>query len=133
MRNATEADLPLLVEMGERFHEAAELPFNYNPEASGDAIAGMMGNGCVLVTERGAIGGILGRSWSNPDWQYACELFWWAEDGRGLELLRGFEAWARDEGAKEVRLTSLHHLERAGRILQRAGYAPKEISYGKVI
>ena len=119
--------------MGEAFHMAAILPFEYDRDATAQSILGMIETGCVLVTERGAIGGTIGAAWSNPAWRYACELFWWAEDGRGLSLLRGFESWAVAAGAQEVRLTSLYHLERAGKILTRAGYAPMEVSYGKVI
>lgn len=133
MKQATTADMPLLLEMGEAFHNAAQMPFEYDRDATAISIANMMDTGCVLVTERGAIGGLIGNAWSNPKWTYACELFWWAEDGRGLELLRGFEGWAKQSGASEVRLTSLYHLERAGKILVRAGYRPLEISYGKAI
>lgn len=133
MKRADAGDMPLILEMGEAFHRAANLPFEYNPDASRTSISQMVETGCVLVTERGAIGGIVAPAWSSPEWVYACELFWWAEDGRGLELLRGFEDWAREIGANEVRLTSLYHLERAGKILQRSGYQPLEISYGKAL
>jgi len=131
MRTATVADLPLLVDMGAAFHEAASLPFDYDPESSAAAMTGMIEGGGVFVTERGAIGGVLGTAWSNPAWVYACELFWWAEDGQGRALLRRFEEWARESGAGEVRMTSLYHLDRAGKILERLGYTAREISYGK--
>lgn len=133
IRKATLEDMPLLLEMGRKFHNAAELPFEYDPEASGAAIGGMIEGGGVFVSERGAIGGILGQAWSNPAHVFACELFWWSEDGHGVGLLKAFEEWAREMCASEVRMTSLHHLAKAGKILERLGYTPTEVSYGKVL
>lgn len=133
MRPATADDMPALIEMGRKFHAAAALPWDYNAAASAASIQGMIDRGCVLMTEAGAIGGIIAPAWSNPEWLYACELFWWAEDGRGRDLLRGFEDWARRAGASEVRMTSLEHLRAADVILRRSGYAVRELSYGKVM
>ncbi len=125
--------MPLLLDMGSKFHAAASLPWEYNADASAVSIGGMIDKGCVLVTERGAIGGVLGGAWSNPAWVYAVELFWWAEDGQGRALLKGFEDWARDSGANEVRMTSLEHLKAADIILRRSGYGVCELSYGKAL
>lgn len=133
MRYAEEADIPRIVEMGEGFHRFAQLPWVYNKAATADAVRGMMDQGCVLVTDGGAIGGVIGSAWSSPDWKYACELFWWSEDGSGLRLLRGFEEWASEMGANEVRMTTLSHFPGAERALSRRGYVVNELSHGKVI
>lgn len=123
--------MSLLLDMGGKFHDAAGLPFPFAPKATEAAILNMMKAGCVLVSERGAIGGVIAPAWSNPEWIYACELFWWAEDGRGRELLSAFETWAKDIGACEIRMTSLEHLGTADIVLRRHGYERREISYGK--
>ena len=133
MRPATRDDLEHITGLLERFHEVSGQPFAFNPDAVSGAVEGMMADGCVLVSERGVIGGILGRAWADPEWVYACELFWWAEDGSGARLLRGFEEWAREAGAREVRMTSLAHLGRAGRLLEARGYTLQELSFGKAL
>jgi len=118
--------------MGQDFHDLAELPWEYNRDATATALLNMMKNGCVIVSDGGAIGGIIGPAWSNPEWTYACELFWWSEDGSGLKLLRAFEKWARDEGVNEVRVASMSVNPRAAKILDRMGYAALETTHGKV-
>lgn len=133
IRPATPEDMPQLLKMGRKFHDAAAPPFEMDPEALEAAFLGMMDKGCLLVSGGGMIGGILGPAWARPDWVYAVELLWWAEDGQGLPLLRAFEDWARNAGANEVRMTSLTHLDRAHRVLTRSGYAQSEINYGKVL
>lgn len=86
----------------------------------------------VLVSDAGAIGGMLSPAYCDPSWTMAVELFWWAEKD-GLQLLRAFEDWAQEIGAKEVRMTSLASLPRADLILRRKGFSPTEISYQKVL
>ena len=91
------------------------------------------GNGStVILGGRGFIGGTIAPAYFNHDWKMAVELFWWAEGG-GLELLRAFESWAMENGANEVRMTSLADLPRADDLLCRKGYKPTEISYQKVM
>lgn len=126
-------DLGRILVMGHKFHEAAGNPFEFDPEATAKAVADMMDNGCVLVTERGMIGGIIAPTWCRPDWRVAVELFWWAEDGRGRQLLRGFVDWAREQGAQEVRMTTLSGLDVADKVLKRSGFQPREASYSRVI
>lgn len=132
VRPATPDDLFRLVSMGRQFHDASGMPFNYDPEATAGFLSMLMSRGVVLVSDTGMIGGMLLPAYTNPAWQMAVELFWWAEGG-GMALLRAFEEWAANEGAQEVRMTSLASLERAGGILKAKGYAPAEISYRKVI
>ena len=89
--------------------------------------------GVILLSDRGMIGGSLAPAYTAPDWLMAVEMFWFAEDGQGLRLLRGFEQWAADGGASEVRMTTLAGLSQADAILTRRGYAALETSYTKVI
>lgn len=133
IRNAGDADIPALVEMGRRFHAASGQPMGFDARAVEGLLAGMIvsDRACVLMTDHGGIGGVLNPAYCDPAWMMAVELFWWAERD-GLRLLRGFEDWARDMGAAEVRMTSLAALPRADVILRRKGYAPAEISYTKV-
>lgn len=133
IRRSAPVDMPHLLGIARKFHDAAQLPFEIDLAAVEASLLGMMKSGCVLVTDGGAIGGVLGPAWTQPQWIYAVELFWWSEDGQGLPLLRGFEDWARGAGAKEIRMTSLASLTRAHKVLERSGYQHSENSYGRVL
>lgn len=134
IRAATMDDVPALVAFGRRFHEAAGQPFGFDPDAAAVFAQGVIASpaGCALVSDAGMIAGVLSPAYCAPDWRMAIEMAWWAEKD-GLALLRAFEAWARDAGAQEVRMTSLASLPRADGLLKRLGYEPAEISYRKVI
>ena len=133
VRSASPEDIPALLAMGREFHAESGMPFAFDT----DAVAALLGNmiessrAVVLMTERGAIGGLLQPAYCDPEWIYAVELFWWAR-GDGLALLRAFERWAQQAGAREVRMTSLAALPRADRLLRCVGYEPAEVSYSKV-
>ena len=134
MRPATSADIPRLVDMGRKFHAASGVacPFDEGPVSA--VLINLISSptGCLIVSEGGAIGGMLAPAYCARSWSMAIEMFWWAERD-GLRLLRAFEDWAREQGADEVRMTTLSALPRADALLRHKGYAPVEISYTKVI
>jgi len=134
MREATLDDMPDLMRFGRAFHEASGQPFPFEEETTRAFLASIIENpaGVILVTDSGMIGGIIAPAYCASTWKMAVELFWWAEKG-GMVLLKAFEQWAAEQGAKEVRMTSLASLPRADAILKRKGFAPAEISYRKVI
>ncbi len=137
IREATVEDLPDLMVMGKRFHDASGLPGSFSALACGAFVAALIDSpaGAVFRSDKGVIMGALTPSYCAPDWKMAVEMAWWAEDGKGLALLKRFEEWARDTGANEIRMTSLANLaeDRVRKIFERAGYAPAEISFRKVI
>lgn len=134
MRTATPDDLPRILKMGRKFHEASNQFAPFSEAATARMLEGLIASpdGMVLISDGGMIGGVLSPAYCADAWVMAVELFWWSEDRRGLVLLKGFEDWAREMGANEVRMTTLTNLERADKILRRRNYAPLEISYGKV-
>ncbi len=134
IRHAADTDIPRLLDMGAEFHKAAKMPFKFNAETMGVMFRNMIENdaACVLISDSGLIGGIAAPAYCDPEYIQAIELFWWAESG-GIKLLRAFEEWATNIGVNEIRMTSLASLPRADRLLKKFGYAPAEISYGKVI
>lgn len=134
VRPATLDDIPALLAMGKAFHAAAILPCAFDLNAMGAVLQAMIeaDSAAVLMTDSGVIGGAINPAYCDPTWLYAVELFWWAQ-GDGLKLLRAFERWAQNAGAKEIRMTSLATLPRADRLLRCVGYAPAEVSYSKVI
>jgi hypothetical protein len=134
IRPATLADIPRMVEMGRVFYRAAWRNDAYDPEATATALGAMIGGaGAVFVSERGMIGGVLAPVWCAPTQSQAVELFWWSRDGQGEALLDAFEAWARDAGAGEVRMSNVCGLrgEAVARKLEARGYAPCETSFRK--
>jgi len=134
VRPAALDDIPALLEMGKAFHAESMMPFAFNEDAMAAALRQMIESegAAVLMTDRGVIGGAINPAYCDPSWLYAVELFWWAQ-GDGLKLLRAFEGWAQQAGAKEIRMTSLAALPRADRLLRCVGYAPAEVSYSKVV
>lgn len=120
--------------MGQKFHAMSGQACPFDPEAFSDLIGRMIKtpSAVVLKSDAGMIGGVLSPAYCAPQWVMAVEVFWWAERG-GLGLLRAFEEWAREQGAQEVRMTSLSANPRAGKVLARRGYAVSEISHAKVI
>lgn len=134
MRAATEADIPAMLDMGADFHAASGARFGYDRDAMARVFAAMIeaDTATVIVSDTGLIGGVLSPAYCDPAWIMAVEMFWWASGG-GMALLKAFEAWATEQGAQEVRMTSLAALPKADAILQHKGYAPVEISYQKVI
>jgi len=135
IRHAETSDLPRILEMGLKFHDAGGVKAPYSKDATARTVQGLIDSpdGVVLVSETGMIGGAVMAAYCSDSWKIAVELFWWAEDRQGLKLLRGFEQWAASAGANEIRMTTIHSLDGADRILSRRGYAPSEISHGKVI
>lgn len=124
-----------MVSMGRKFHNAAGVVAPYSEDATAQTLQALIDSpdGVLLVSDGGMIGGATMSAYCSDDWKIAVEMFWWCEDKQGLKLLRGFEEWAREQGANEVRMTTIHSLEGAARILGRKGYAPREVSHGKVI
>jgi len=133
IREATKEDLPALLEMGLKFHAMSGHPMGFDGDAVSAFMISLIDNeaGCLLMTDKGAIGGVLAPAWCDPEWLMAIELFWWAEGG-GLKLMSEFEKWAESRGANEARMTSLAAHHRAADLLQLKGYAPSEISFSKV-
>jgi GNAT superfamily N-acetyltransferase len=134
VRPATAADIPALVDMGQAFHTASQLPCAYGRDIMAGVFARMIeaDSAAVLMTDRGMFCGMLNPAYCDPSWVYAVEVMWWSR-GDGMALLRAFEEWAQQAGAKEIRMTSLAALPRADRILRHVGYSPAEISYSKVV
>lgn len=115
--------------MAQRFFAASGLKGEFDLEAF-DRMAGLCK---VFRTERGFIMGMITPAWGAPKWLTAVEFAWWSEDGKGLHLLRQFERWAQEQGAHEVRMTTLAALPGAEKILRRKGYEPAEISWSRFL
>lgn len=138
IREATRADVPRLVEMGQRFLQST--PYRHvlddNPSAM-EAMASLLvtsPDGVVLVADADGLTGMIGLlicAHHISAERMANEVFWWVEPETrgtfGLRLLRAAEMWARGHGA--VRMQMVAPDTSVGKIYERFGYAPVEIAY----
>lgn len=143
IRHATEADLPAIAEMGERFHGEAGWSdiANYNRADCEKSLQAMIeGAGVVLVAEQdgriiGIVGGIYFPLYFNHGHKSGQEMFLYVEpglrDGIGAKLLIALEQAAREAGCQSWLMIALDHVapEATGRLYKRRGYRPAEHSW----
>jgi GNAT superfamily N-acetyltransferase len=143
IRDATEADIPRLVEMGVRFltetvYAARGVPVNMGALARTMALLILGDRGTVFVAERdGRVVGGIGMLWfENPlsGEPSASELFWYIEPehrGIGVRLLKRGEQWARDMGAEKLHMIA--PTPAVSQLYERLGYAYLETTYQKAL
>ena len=83
----------------------------------------------------GALGAVTGFDPHSGD-KSASEFFWFVDPthrGRGVELYRHFEQWARDCDCVEIRMAHMLDLmpERLEKVYRRWGFVPTEVHYLK--
>ena len=139
IRPAEEADLPRLVELGQRFLHST--PYRNlmgdNVQCMADTAESLLTNddGLVLVAadpHDGPVGmiGMLAFRHHLSGERIAGELFWYVDPearGVGLQLLRGAEAWAK--GKQAVRIQMVAPTAQVGKVYERLGYACIEMTY----
>jgi len=136
IRHATEKDLPALAALGEVMHtESRFRSISFVPEKLEATLRAVMsGAGCVLVAERDGklIGGFAGiaMEYFFSTEKMAADLALFIEPGRrggivAAALVRAFEDWARDAGAKglELGVSTGVHPEKTGALYERLGFA----------
>lgn len=143
IRSATEADLPAIAEMGERFHGEAGWGdvAEYSQEDCAKTLKAMIeGAGIVLVSEQngritGIAGGVIFPLYFNHGHKSGQEMFLYVEpglrDGTGAKLLIALEQAAREAGCQSWMMIALDHVapEATGRLYKRRGYRPAEHSW----
>lgn len=145
IRKATLDDMPQLLAMGEQFAQYAPFDVEYSPEGTAAFLAALMESGLVMVAEQddritGAIVGALAPMWYSPGNLIASELAWWVDsEHRGsraaIQLIKAFEAWAKDSGARIITMSDLRIGEDypAGPLFERLGYRVSERAHTKEI
>lgn len=140
IRAAVEADVPRLIEMGERFHRESHYSKHLAPNAAQfDVLARkIVADGGVLVIDRdGELVGMIGY-FIFPHFLsaeiIAGEVFWWIEPGcrgEGRELLKAAESRAKTAGAQKMQMIAPN--PRVGKLYERAGYSYVESAYQKTL
>jgi hypothetical protein len=136
IRPACFADIPKLLEMGERFSAKAKLAdhVGYCADSMTETFAWLIEGGHpVFIADNGAIGATSTRHPFNRAHIMAQELFWWSEGREGLRLLSALEEWCA-ANCHSLRMITLEAVEpeRTGRLYRRRGYAPLEHGYVRV-
>ena len=139
IRPATAADIPRMVELGQRFHGyagVAEIPF----DSASFRLTIQQGlqdkNQCYLVAEvggdvRAMAGAITYVPYFNHGAKTGQELFWWSECGEGLRLHDALADWATARGCQTFSMIALadDRSERMARLYTRLGYRPTEQTF----
>ncbi|MGB1215532.1 MAG: hypothetical protein ACPG4X_19335 [Pikeienuella sp.] len=115
MRRAAPDDIPELVEMGRKYHTLMQPEWELSEAGLAQTLAVLMDSGYVMRTEAGFIVGVIQPNPIAVNWLVASELLWWAEDGNGHKLRRGFRDWAKERAASEIRWSCPPENERVRR------------------
>ncbi|MEH6633702.1 MAG: hypothetical protein V7776_23095 [Halopseudomonas aestusnigri] len=89
----------------------------------------------IFLTTCGMLGASIVPKYYNSKDILAVEMFMYAEDGKGLTLIKAFEDWAKENGANSTVLGSVptkrsHILEK---LYQRRGYEKREVAYARPV
>lgn len=130
VRAATHDDILWIVDMIEDLRAAVDGMMPVSRPWTASVVAGLIDNpqAAVFVSDGGFIAGLIQPTVINPA-PVALENGWFARDGSGLALLRAFEAWATEQGAEMVKMST----GAVGPDLGRMGYAMTEKSWVKRI
>lgn len=134
VRDATLADIPAMLRLGEIMHAESRYSFMaYDAEKVAGTLRSLMGTGFVRVHERngeidGGMVGYMTEAWFSRA-RVAAELALFVTPGKrgGMAawyLLSEFSAWAENQGAQEITLaiTTGVKVEETGRMYQRLGF-----------
>lgn len=118
MRLARFDDIPRLVDLTGRLVKASGIPQAMDAEHTAATLRAliMRQDAAVWITDAGFLAASIERSVISPE-PIACEHGWYAEDGKGGQLLAALKAWADCHGAR-VRLST----GATGPNLARRGY-----------
>lgn len=140
IRLAREADIPRLVEMGQRFRRESSYAERLadNPEKMAELGRQLLKVDGLLLSEKdGELTGMLGFILHNhfiSGEVFAGEVFWWVEPerrGDGLRLLREAEKRARARGAKYMQMIA--PTDQVATIYKRLDYEFVEATYQKAL
>ena len=142
VRLATDADVPVLVPLGERFHAFSGDGVTYDAASAEASARGLLQMGFALLAEDagvplGMIGVAVVPLFFNFGKTMAQELMWWVDEGgraggAALALLRQAELEARRRGACRLQMIALAASPpHVVRIYERLGYQHRETAFSK--
>jgi len=142
-RAMTVGDLPKAADCAREFYASSKFLRRFDIDRFSSAWTGFIESGAGVIfglfdeegNLQGALGGICFPDLYSGELQ-ASEFFWFVKEehrGRGLDLLRSFEEWARAMGCACIRLAHLMDSmpDRLERVYERRGYVLAEKQYVK--
>ena len=135
IREAKLSDLPMIVDLLEEFHNEADQPQEFIREDMGEFMSGMieMDGAIVLVSGNGLICGFLMPSPVNRLWTVCLELYWYAKDGKGNQLMKSFMKQAAELGVDELRVSHQSITPKVGKYLKGLGFSRDENVYKRLV
>lgn len=133
IRKAVTADIPTLIENGERWHAESHWPdhASYVAEDFGASLAAAIASddAFVLVSEADVLTGVICVQsiplYFNLTHRIALETFWFSDDPKtGLKLLREAEKRAEECGSWPFFLGTQGPADVAAKVYGRLGYSP---------
>lgn len=140
IRDATLADIPRMVEMGQHFRKQTSYDkfLSDSPETMkklGETL--IERNGLIVSEERGEVIGMLGfiiyEHFISGDLT-AGEVFWFVEPqhrGSGIRLMKEMERRARSAGAKNMQMVAPSW--KVAKFYKRSGFELMEMSYQRTL
>jgi hypothetical protein len=144
IRTATKADLPRLNDGAQEFYASSRFLSGFDLKRFCSVWESWIGNGIGTIfllddgeKIQGALGGLLYPDAYSPS-LVATEMFWFVREdsrGKGLELYRAFEGWAKEKQADQIRMVHLLDSmpEKLEIVYKRLGFVPAETHYVKEI
>lgn len=136
IRSATRRDVPAMVGMAQRFHEASPAAsLKFSPAAAAAvSMTAIDSPSCLalILDIDGAVGALVASVMVYPlgsDLLAKESVFWIEPSARGrwaVPMIRAYEAWAEGKGARAVGLSCFAD-GRTAKLFARAGFEPTEI------
>jgi GNAT superfamily N-acetyltransferase len=149
VREATEADLPVYLQLSADFHAASPMQrvCEFEPQGFGEFVRQAMQNPdiCVLLAELngeivGITGGIIYPLYFSPSHKVSQELWWWLTpaargSGAGNKMFKHLQSWAKERGAQTMFMIALEdeRAQKMEKVYCRAGFEPMERTFMKGI
>ncbi len=141
IREATNEDVPAIVEMGLKFLSQSDYRYLLaeNRQQIAETSRFLIANerGVIFVDDNHGLIGMIGMLLYPHHFSgelIAGELVWWVDPmhrGRGVRLVRQAEQWAFGHGARRIQMIAPSR--EVGRVLERLGYPPIETAHQKTL
>lgn len=147
IRKANEGDINAIVGLGNDLFSMADYGeyAKFDVDSARENVKTILSSGVIFVAETGGeiigqIIGVISPLWFNSECIAATEMCWIVKEDHkgssaGVKLLREFEKWAKDNGAKIVCMSDLviKNDTPAGGLFCKLGYSVVERSHIKRI
>lgn len=143
IRTATVDDLKNMGECAEQFYASSRFLKNFNLDRFCAVWADLITKGVGVIFGLfddvgkvcGAIGGVVSPDLYSGE-PIAHEFYWFVLEGyrgKGIQMYRAFEAWARERECTQIQMVHLTDsmAEQLGHVYERLGFVQAEVRYTK--